>query len=184
MKKAKLFGKILFYIVFFAVLLLVVGMMIAKFSNKVFFFGDRAMIWVMTDSMEDEIPEKSYIQIRKIDPVDIKSGDVITFYSDDPALMGHLNTHRVVEIVDDGKAFVTKGDNNFTEDKYHARAESVIGVYEKNLTVMSAIGRVLQSRTGLIIVFVLMALLIVYSFASDYLKNIFKKTQKDSSSDE
>lgn len=183
-KKAKLVGKILFYIVFAAVLLLVVGMAIAKVSNRVFFLGDRAAIWVMTDSMEDQIPEKSYIRIQKIDPGEIQVGDVITFYSDDPTIRGQLNTHRVVEIVDGGASFITKGDVNLTNDKYAVKADAVVGRYEKNLPVMSFVGRAFQSPIGLFCILILMAVLIFFSFAGDTLKKLVKKTGKSSSSDE
>ncbi len=183
-KKAKLVGKILFYVFFFAVLLLVVGMMISKIGNRVFFLGNRATIWVMTDSMEDAIPAESYIQIRKADASEIREGDVITFYSDDPMLQGHLNTHRVVEIVDDGEAFITKGDNNVINDAYPARAEAVIGVYEKNLGFLTAAGRLFQTKIGLLCIFVLIAVVMIFSFAWEPFKKMLKKEKDTSSSDE
>ena len=179
-KGIKLFGKILFYIFFVAVLLLVVGMFISKISNRVFFVGNRATIWVMSDSMEEKIPEKSYIVIRKADAADVKVGEIITFYSDDPVLQGQLNTHRVVKISDDGRYFTTKGDNNLTEDKYPVRAEAVVGVYEKNLDWLSVAGRVFQSKIGLVVILVIMAALTLYSFASD----LFKKQKKEKESKE
>jgi signal peptidase len=183
-KKVKLFGKIIGYVLFAVLLLLVIGMAVSKMSNRVFFLGGRATIWVMTDSMEDQIPAQSYIRIRKVDPSQIKVGDVITFYSDDPTLQGNLNTHRVVEISDDGKSFITKGDGNLINDKYPARADAVIGVYEKNLKAVTVAGRVFQSKVGLFCILILTALLTVYSFASDSLKRLFGKKSKNSSSDE
>ena len=183
-KTVKLIGKILFYVVFVAVLLLVIGMAIAKMSNKVFFIGDRATIWVMTDSMEDTIPAQSYIQIRKVNASDIKKNDIITFYSDDPSLQGHLNTHRVVEVIDGGDKFVTMGDNTLAEDKYPARAEAVVGVYEKNLKGLTAIGRLFLSKSGLIIVLILITVLMAVSFMSDPIKQILENKRKNKSSSE
>lgn len=181
-KGIKLFGKILFYTFFVAVLLLVVGMFISKISNRVFFIGNRATIWVMSDSMEDQIPEQSYIVIRKADAADVKVGEVITFYSDDPVLQGQLNTHRVVEISDDGsRYFTTKGDNNLVEDKYPVRAEAVVGVYEKNLELLSVAGRIFQSKIGLVVILVIMAALTFYSFGSDLFKKQKKESEKSSS---
>ena len=115
-KKAKLIGKIAFYTVFVVLSLLVVGMIFSKMSNRIFFVGGKSTIWVMTDSMEDTIPAQSYILVRKAQASDVRVGDVITFYSDDPALRGNLNTHRVVEIKDGGNSFVTKGDNALAND--------------------------------------------------------------------
>ncbi len=184
-KTVRLGGKIVFYIVFILIFLLVAGMMISKISNRVFFVGNRATIWVMTNSMEDQIPARSYILIRKVeDPAQIQAGDVITFYSDDPVLQGHLNTHRVVDITEDGSAFITKGDDNLGNDRYPARAESVVGIYEKNLTVLTAIGRVAQSKIGLLCIVILMVAWIAVSFAGDSLKKLWKQAAKDSPSDQ
>ena len=183
-KKVKLVGKILFYTVFVAVFLLVVGMVFSKMTNRVFFVGNRATIWVMTDSMEDQIPARSYIRIRKIDPSEVQVGDVITFYSDDPTLKGQLNTHRVVGIAEDGKSFVTRGDDNLGDDQYPARADAVIGVYEKNLPAMTFIGRAMQSRIGLLCLLGLMTVLITVSFAGDSFKKLFQTTDKASTPDE
>ena len=183
-KKVKLVGKILFYTVFVATLLLVVGMAISKMSNRVFFVANRSTIWVMTDSMEDQIPARSYIQIRKVEPSQVEVGDVITFYSDDPVLKGQLNTHRVIEIAEDGRSFITKGDDNPGNDKYPARADAVVGVYEKNLPALTIVGRAMQSRAGLICVLVLMTVLITVGFAGDSFKKLFQVTDKNSSSDD
>ena len=178
MKKAKLLGKILFYIFFFAVLLVVVGMLFSKINNRVFFLGNRATLWVMTDSMEDQIPAQSYILIRKADPSDIHVDEVITFYSDDPALQGHLNTHRVVEIQDDGR-FITKGDANLTNDSYPVRAEAVVGVYVKNLDFLTKAGRWFQSPAGLISIFVLLAVVTLFTYCSEPLKKLFGKKSEE-----
>ena len=175
MKKAKLIGKILFYVVFAAIFLLVIGMLAAKISNKIFFFGDRAAVWVMTDSMEDTIPEQSYILIRKADASEVNVDDVICYYSDDSLIKGHLNTHRVVEITEGGAAFITKGDGNFTNDTLPARAEAVVGIYERNLPVLSFVGRIFQSPVGLLCIFILLAVVTVVTFASDSLKPLLKK---------
>lgn len=183
-KKGKLFAKILFYIVFFAVLLLVIGMVISRVSNRLFFVLNRSTVWVVSDSMEDEIPERSYIQIRKADASEVEVGDVITFYSDDPALRGHLNTHRVVEILDGGKAFLTRGDNNLGNDQYPARAESVVGIYEKTMPVMTVAGRFFQSKIGFFCIILLTVLVSVVSLAWEPIKKALKKNKTDSQSGE
>lgn len=179
MKQLKIIGKFAFYIFFAVVLLLVIGLAVAKISNKVFFLGNRATVWIMTDSMEDSIPAKSYIRIRKVDPSEIQEGDVITFYSDDPALKGYLNTHRVVEIVEDGTAFITKGDANLANDRYPARAEAVVGVYEKNLPLLSSVGRVFQSPVGLFAVFALLAVITIVTFTGGFSKKDKKSKNQE-----
>ena len=157
---------------------------ISKISNRIFFLADRATIWVMTDSMEDQIPAQSYIMIHRVDSSEIEVGDVITFYSDDPMLSGQLNTHRVIEISEDGNSFTTKGDNNPGIDKYPVKAESVVGVYEKNLVVLSAIGRVVQTKVGLLCILVFMTVLITITYAGDSFKKLFKTNDEASTPDD
>ncbi len=179
-KKLKLIASIAFYTVFALVLVLVVLMMSSRAKGEVFFLGNRAYIWVMTDSMADEIPASTYICIRREHPQSIEVGDVITFYSDDPQLGGSLNTHRVVDIKDGGAEFVTKGDNNLIEDRYTAKAEKVVGVYEKSSPVLTAIGRVFQSGVGIVLVMSVVAVITFFSLFYDKLKSICRqdKTNK------
>ena len=180
-KKFKLVGQILFYIFFAVVLLVVVGMMISKATGKIFFFGDRTMVWVLTNSMEDEIPAQSYIKIRKIEASEIKVNDVITFYSDDPALGGSLNTHRVVEVIDGGREFVTRGDNNAVNDRVNAKGEKVIGVYEGVAPFMTAVGRFFQTKLGLFSIFIFVIAVTAVTFFFDIFK---KKPQNKESAEE
>lgn len=84
---------------------------------------------VMTGSMEPTIPTDSLIAVKKTDPAKLKVGDVISFYSRDPSLMGEVNTHRIVAIEQqDGRYyFATKGDANNVEDQYATVEDDVIG---------------------------------------------------------
>lgn len=89
-----------------------------------------SMLRVLTGSMEPEIPADSILIIHKVDPADIKPGDVISFYSPDPSLGGALNTHRVVDVTaEDGTLFFeTKGDANLVADAYPVPAKAVVGM--------------------------------------------------------
>lgn len=84
---------------------------------------------VMTGSMEPNIPTNSLIVVKRLQPSELREGDVISFYSRDPALRGEVNTHRIIEIRQEaGKYyFATKGDANNVEDKYITQQEDLIG---------------------------------------------------------
>lgn len=84
---------------------------------------------VMTGSMEPEIPEGSLLLVKKTPPEDIVPGDVISFFSPDPALEGAVNTHRVVRVEkqDSDIRFITKGDANVIEDTYPPSGELLVG---------------------------------------------------------
>ncbi len=109
---------------------------------------DYSVLWVMTESMEPNIGAKSYILVRRADVNSLKEGDVITFTSRDPSIAGSLNTHRISEVVEQGKEFITKGDNNSAPDSAHVYAEDVKYVYVCNLPVMTFFGRVLTTEAG------------------------------------
>ena len=59
----------------------------------------------------------------------LKEGDVISFYSADPALDGAVNTHRVIAIEQDGTEwkYTTQGDANNIPDQYGTDSEALIG---------------------------------------------------------
>lgn len=84
---------------------------------------------VMTGSMEPTIPVDSLIVVHRVAPETLREGDVISFYSSDPSLMGAVNTHRIIGIEQDGSGyrFSTKGDANNVEDRYTTAGEDVIG---------------------------------------------------------
>lgn len=149
-------------IVLIFAILIFVFILFSNLRGEMLFIGDRAPVWVRTDSMEPTIPAQSYVVIRKADSSEVAVGDVILFASDDPRLEGANNLHRVVEIVGDHEEFVTKGDNPQTNplaDKQTAKAEKVIGIYERTLPVLSALVRFLTTPIGIAVtLFVLFAL--------------------------
>lgn len=84
---------------------------------------------VLTGSMEPTIKTESLIITKEIKAEDLKEGDIISFYSLDPALQGNVNTHRIVKINrDNGNlSFTTKGDNNNKEDAFLVKEENIVG---------------------------------------------------------
>lgn len=84
---------------------------------------------VTTGSMEPAIPVNSLVVVRKIDPCELKVGDVISFYSRDPLLDNMVNTHRIAAIAQEGQTirFTTRGDANNVDDPYETTQEELIG---------------------------------------------------------
>lgn len=93
------------------------------------FFG-YSVFRVLTGSMEPSLPVGSMVIVKRVEPSEVRVGDVITFFSSDPALHGGINTHRVVDIDDSGMdvLFMTKGDANMVSDEYGALGANLIGV--------------------------------------------------------
>lgn len=142
--------KLVFNIIFWVIIALFCGVallsVIARKTDKQLL--NYSVLWVMTESMEPNIGAKSYILVKRADVNALKEGDIITFVSRDTAIAGSLNTHRIEEVVEQGKEFITKGDNNPAPDTQHVYAEDVRYVYVGNLPVMTLFGRVLSTEAG------------------------------------
>ena len=85
---------------------------------------------VVSGSMEPTIKKSDMIIVKRCGAEEVELGDVISFYSRDPALNSAVNTHRVTAIEGEGstRVFTTKGDANALEDKYTVGGNELIGV--------------------------------------------------------
>lgn len=102
---------------------------------------------VTTGSMKPTYDVDTLIIVKKVTPETVKENDVISFYSQDPALDGAVNTHRVVEIKEeDGKRiFVTKGDNNNVVDTYNVESEYLIGKVVASSKIIGKVSRLVAN---------------------------------------
>ena len=168
--KKKLIKKILgalwwTFTIFLALLLInIIG---AKATGRVPSVFGYSIVNIVSGSMEDQIPQDSYVLIKKIDANEVKINDVICFYSTDPTIYGMPNTHRVVEDpikTDNGYEFVTRGDANLADDKVTARGDRLIGVYVKNLDGLTAFSEFISGNT-LIFVIIGLQVAVIAMFA-------------------
>ena len=160
------------------------GIMTAKMRGEVPYFFGYSIMNIVSGSMEDTIPEGSYILIKKTDPSEIRKGDIICFYSDDPKIKGFPNTHAVVEDPlegEDGLEFVTKGEANPLNDPVTAKGNKLIGRYVKNLDLLTGFSKTLDGNMMLIISTVLTVLCAGLMIASVFLK---MKSDPEEESDE
>ncbi|MCQ2413608.1 MAG: signal peptidase I [Clostridia bacterium] len=158
-------------VILFCSLLVVVGVYYKLTGNNVL---PMQMVWVLTDSMEDTIPARSYILIKKADASEVKEGDVITFVSSDPSIRSLNNTHRVIAVNTDG-TFVTKGDHNPGADLYPVQPENVVGIYVRNMPVLTFFGRMFASSAG----FILFLFFILGSFALSIANRLKEEKKKE-----
>lgn len=130
---------------------------------------------VVSSSMEPEFSEGDCIISKATDTDDIKVGDVITFYSDDPRILNFLNTHRVIEIEENEegyKEFRTKGDNNEMPDLVTAKENKVLGVYQSDIIVGKIITKGFDLLSNKIVYFILIVFPILVSFISSVVSMI------------
>ncbi len=126
---SKVFSALLtvFIIIQFVLCLILMIRSVGGGDNSV--FGYR-FYCIVSPSMEPEIQVGAHIIVKETEPELLKVGDIITFNSDDPAIQGFPNTHRIAEIKTDGAGnlyFVTKGDNNEEEDDYPVYPKDIYG---------------------------------------------------------
>ncbi|WP_342433270.1 signal peptidase I [Neobacillus sp. FSL H8-0543] len=130
-KKLKRMVRLIFSIIIYGVLIgILILVVAAKVSGgTVSVFGHEILI-VLSGSMEPEIKTGSIITIKHVDDKKLlNDGDVITFKAENNPRT--YITHRIVEVqkVQNTVHYITKGDNNSSEDPFSVNAESVVGVY-------------------------------------------------------
>ncbi len=170
-------GKIISYAVMIVCLVFVAAAFISASAQKPMFLFGRSVVWVQTGSMEGTIPARSFISVKKASGDDVKKGDIIMFYSRDPQIYGKLNTHRVVDIDENGD-FVTKGDANAANDGYTVKKSDVVGIYSNNLPVMTFVGRVMYSDAGIFIIIGIFVVCIAVGYVPDIVAAVKENKKK------
>ncbi len=111
-------------------------------------FGYKPFI-VLSGSMETEIQVGDLIITKMTDPKTLKKEDVIAFRDHENT----VTTHRIIDIIDkDGKKyFITKGDNNDSQDENLVEYEDVEGIYVTRIPGVGNIFNELAKPTTIII---------------------------------
>jgi signal peptidase I len=139
----KVFKKIFYFIPFVFIglsMLLIVSLGISLKNNEVPNIFNRAMLFVVTPSMEDTIMVGDLIFIdTNFD--ELAEGDIISFRRSDQQEM--IITHRIVSI--NGDLITTKGDNNFISDDWETNfsKDLVVGKYLSKSGVLGSVYEVL-----------------------------------------
>lgn len=112
-------------------------------------FGYKPFI-VLSDSMDNSIRKGDLIFVRVIDPSKLNKKDIIAFRDDE----GTVTTHRIIDIVnhDNIDYFVTKGDNNDSQDQSLVEYNDIEGVFEFRIPYVGNIFNSLASPTVIIII--------------------------------
>lgn len=120
-------------------------------------FGYKPFI-VLSGSMETQIHVGDLIITKIIDPSELNVDDVIAFRDEENT----VTTHRIIDIIDkDGVTyFVTKGDNNDSQDQNLVEYKDVEGIY---ITRISGIGKALNELSKpTTIVIVILAITVIF----------------------
>jgi len=126
-------------------------------------FGYKPFI-VLSDSMETKIKRGDLIIIKDLDQSEIENlseRDIIAFRDDENT----VTTHRIVEVVDenDERYFVTKGDNNDSQDQSLVEYKDVEGIYKFRIPSIGNIFASLAEPTTIIII--VLGITVIFGFA-------------------
>lgn len=123
---------------------------------------------VLSGSMEPTYHVGSLIYVKKVDPMALKSGDVITFMLDEDTLA----THRIVEVVPDEDddtvlRFRTKGDANDVEDGGLVHYKNVVGTPVFTIPGLGYVADFIKKPYGTYMVIGIGALVVLITFLPD-----------------
>lgn len=183
----KIVAKVLWWAATALVALLIVSIIGSKLKGEVPYFFGYSVVNIVSGSMEDTIPSGTYILIKKVDASEIKKGDIICFYSDDPAIKGYPNTHTVVEdpiYGENGIEFVTKGDAAQEKDKYTAKGDKLIGKHVTNLDGLTGFVEALQGNGMFIFLIVMTGACAVFMVVPMFIKASGKGETEETGSKE
>ena len=130
---------------------------------------------VLSGSMETEIHKGDLIIVKEIEPSDLVLEDVIAFRDAE----GTVTTHRIIDIVDkDGITyFITKGDNNSSQDQNLVEFDDVEGIYVGRIPNIGNIMNSLSEPTTIMILGlgITVIFIIGYSISNKKLKEEERK---------
>ncbi|MBR1391120.1 MAG: signal peptidase I [Lachnospiraceae bacterium] len=171
-KKAALLGETVFTLVIVALCSLIIA--VAKGYHPSMFGYE--ILRVLTRSMAPALEENALILIRDVPQDEIEVGDIITFVSDDPTLMGFYNTHRVYHIKRDEETgetyYITKGDMNEEADLYPVSYDAIAGELVCEIPFSSNVGKLIVSMINNRVYFFVVMLPLLLCLIS-YLWQIF-----------
>ncbi|HZJ84351.1 MAG TPA: signal peptidase I [Syntrophomonadaceae bacterium] len=107
---------------------------------------------VSSGSMHPTIKTNSVIVVRETEGKKISEGDIVTYYG----TSGETRvTHRVIEINENHKSFVTKGDANKVVDPLPLEGKNVIGKVAITIPYIGVILRLLATPVGITLVIII-----------------------------
>ena len=134
---------------------------------------------VLSGSMEPAYHVGALLYDKKVDPAQLRPGDVITFMLDEETIV----THRIVEVVPDEEdpsviRFRTKGDANAAEDGSLVHYKNVLGTPVFAIPKLGYFASFVQQPPGLYVAIAFGAVLVLLAFLPDLLGDDKKKKGK------
>lgn len=150
MQKIKKAISIIVILILLPILLISIAILVDYYTHPdevPSFFGWKPFI-VLSGSMETQISAGDIVVVKEIDTKELKKGDIIAFKDGNIVI-----THRIDEVSEiDGKTqYITKGDNNSTQDIGYVLPEQVEGVFKFKIARLGNIAMFIQTPLGMIV---------------------------------
>lgn len=134
---------------------------------------------VLSGSMEPTYHVGSLIYVKKVDPMQLQSGDVITFMLDEDTVA----THRIVDVIPDEEdpsviRFQTKGDANDTVDGSLVHYKNVLGTPVFTIPRLGYLASYIQNPPGTYVAISAGAVLLALVFLPDVFGSDEKPVKK------
>ncbi len=128
---------------------------------------------VLSGSMETEIRKGDLIITKIVDPSALQVDDVIAFRD----AAGTVTTHRIIDVVvKDGQTyFITKGDNNSSQDRNLVELKDVEGIYIGRIPGIGSIMKKLSEPMTI----VLIAFIITIGFGIGFMISTKKRQEME-----
>lgn len=149
---------IICYIMLYLCILFTCYIMISSMNGKAVNLFGKSILKVVSGSMEPTIYAGDYILIENVSSNQLQKGDIIAFYSEDKAIYGMINTHRIIDINNDG-SFITKGDANSIADNSYVSEDKIIGKYIKKIRLFKWINSFQSAKKLILLGIIILTLL-------------------------
>lgn len=123
---------------------------------------------ILSNSMEPKITTGSIVYVKQVDPLSIQENDIITYKMD--AKSSVVATHRVVKVNKEKKNYITKGDNNDTNDALPVSFNRLLGKTVWSIAYLGDFSLFLHSSNGIACVILLFSFSIFCWILADILK--------------
>ena len=166
-------GKTFLTLFLFVVLVIVI---LQKFTNNRIAIGNIYIFQVASESMVPEYKVGDVIVVKKTDPSSLKVGDDVTYHGTNYEFNGLTITHRIINTrVDNDKYyFTTKGIANTIEDP-EINEDNIYGKVIYHTVLFSLVGRLMTNIVIYYIIFVTVGV----SFSYELITSFFMKNKDE-----
>ena len=185
-KAVKIIGNILYVLSFILVVLILLVVLIQRFSGNDIALGGIRVFYVASGSMLPEYEVGDILISMEVDPEDINVGDAVTYLGDEGDIKGRVVTHEVIEKRQNENGqyvFVTKGTANTIADP-EITEDQVYGKVVYKTALLSAICKLLQNIYGFYFLIIVPLAIIIAKILFNFLISRAEKREEESENEE